>query len=116
MLSASSGREQSRNSLSTTMAAARPRQRSGARWEEHRAQWGIPRPGGEAGAKKQNPRRQRNGMRDKEDQRREGKREGRGGPPTRQTSPLAKKGRGAKGRRGERGESGGRRPAPPHRG
>ena len=99
MLSASSGRELSSSSQSTTMATARPRQRTGARWEEHRAPWGISRSNGEAGAKTPRPRRQRNGKHDKGSKRREG--EEKGGRSTPPSSPATQpKRRGARGRRG----------------
>ena len=105
MLSASSGRDQSKKSLATTVATARPKQEAGARRGEHDTLWGILRPIGPRWSRNKN-------FRGSSDVTREtggtqgGEGRGRGGraptgPPTR---PLEAEGRGgpARGRGRER--------------
>ena len=81
MLAASSGRDQSRKSLATTIATARPKQAAGARGGEHSTLWGILRSDGTRWSRnKELPRRQCHGKKDMEDKGRRGQREGREGP------------------------------------
>ena len=104
MLSASSGRDQSKKSLATTIATARPKQTAGARVGEPSTRRGILR-SGTARWSRNRIRRECNVEQMKTRERKDGRGKGRGGRnPTRTAAhPPEAEGRGGPKRRRERG-------------
>ena len=109
MLSASSGRDQSRKSPATTVATALPKEAAGASSGERVARWGILRPVGQRWSQK--ARQQRRGEEKWRGAGREGQREGRRAPTDHPPAPQ-KRG-GGESRRREEGASANRQHAPP---
>ena len=111
MLSASSGRDQSKKSPATTVATAQPKQEAGARGGEHDTRRGILRPVGPRWSRKNfAAAAMRQGK--LEILKTRGAEGGEGGPPP-DRPPAPSKRRGGGGQREEEGESANRRPAPP---